>query len=127
MGIVLGLLAAVGYGASDFVAGFGTRKSTAVGVSLAGSSFALAAIALAVPFFGGVGPRPRPMAWGALGGVGGAVGTIALYHGLAHGRMSVVAPLSGVVAAVASVLAGLAFGDRLSGLQAAGVVVAIPA
>jgi drug/metabolite transporter (DMT)-like permease len=117
----------VGYGASDFVAGFGTRRSTAVAVSLAGSTFALGAMLVAVPFFGGSGPSLRPMAWGAAAGLGGVIGTVALYQGLAHGRMSVVAPLSGVISAVAAVLAGLAFGDRLSLAQAAGVIVAIPA
>ncbi len=66
-----------------------------------------------------------------LGGVTGGVGIVALYHGLATGRMGVVAPISGVLAAaipvaLGMVLQGLPGPARLAGmLFALGAVVLV--
>jgi uncharacterized membrane protein len=62
-----------------------------------------------------------------LSGVGSGAGTMALYQGLAVARMSVVATLSGVLAAVLPVIVGLALGNTLSVTAAVGIVIAIPA
>src|SRR6201995_6206145 len=82
---------------------------------------------LAVLIFPGVGPRASAAEWGALSGVGSAVGTLSLYHGLAVGRMTVVATLSGVLTAVVPVIVGLALGNTLGLAAALGIVIAIPA
>jgi drug/metabolite transporter (DMT)-like permease len=55
------------------------------------------------------------------------VGTLSLYQGLAVGRMTVVATLSGVLAAVVPVIVGLALGNSLGFLAALGIAIAIPA
>src|SRR6202035_829329 len=65
--------------------------------------------------------------WGLVSGLGGGVGTLVLYRGLARGQMSVVGPVSAVGAAVVPVAVGLALGERPSLLTAAGVLVALPA
>jgi uncharacterized membrane protein len=49
-------------------------------------------------------PGLSVLGWGVLAGAGAAVGTLALYHGLAVGQMSVAAPLSAVGAAGLPVL-----------------------
>ena len=54
----------------------------------------------------------------------GVIGLAALYSGLAIGPMGVVAPIT-ALSGVVSVCIGLARGDRPSGLQLAGIVVAI--
>ena len=54
-------------------------------------------------------------------------GTLALYRGLAGGRMSVVAPISGVLAAGLPALFGLAIGERPSLAAASGLVLSLPA
>ena len=50
-----------------------------------------------------------------------------LYQGLATGKMSVVAPVTAVLAVVVSVVAGIVLGDRLSLSASLGVVLAIGA
>jgi len=66
-------------------------------------------------------PGPVDVAWSAAAGLMGAVGITALYRGLAVGRMSVVAPVTGVLAASLPVVVGIA----LEGLPKETVLVGI--
>ncbi|HEY9388242.1 MAG TPA: EamA family transporter [Mycobacteriales bacterium] len=126
MAVLLALLAAVSYGSSDFVAGLMTRRSGPLAVLVTGEVAGVVLLAAALPMLGG-SPGVRPLAWGVLAGLGTTVGTMALYRGLGVGRMNVVAPLSGVGAAVLPVLAGVALGERLGALPTVGVLVAVVA
>ncbi|MGA7986847.1 MAG: DMT family transporter [Candidatus Dormiibacterota bacterium] len=65
--------------------------------------------------------------FGALGGLAGAAGVAMLYRGLASGAMSLVAPITGVVAVIVPVAVGVGGGDRPSLLQYAGIVLAVGA
>ena len=47
------------------------------------------------------------LGWSVLGGVLGGIGITALYRGLAVGRMGIVAPVTGVLAALIPVVAGI--------------------
>jgi drug/metabolite transporter (DMT)-like permease len=127
MAVLFALIAAFGYGTGDFAAGMASRRWSSTAVSGAVIAVELACALIGVALFPGHGPSVRALAWGALAGVGGASGTLALYRGLAVGSMTVVATLSAVHAAVVPVLVGLALGNHLGGLAAAGVIVAIPA
>ena len=49
-------------------------------------------------------PTGADLAWGAASGVAGVAGVLWLYKGLAEGRMSVVAPMTGLTAALVPVL-----------------------
>jgi uncharacterized membrane protein len=55
------------------------------------------------------------------------IGLMLLYQGLATGKMSVVAPLTAVLAVVVSAVAGMVIGDRLSVSAFAGVALAMMA
>ncbi|MGH2473898.1 MAG: EamA family transporter, partial [Candidatus Limnocylindrales bacterium] len=55
----------------------------------------------------------------------GAVGISALYRGLAVGRMGIVAPVTGVLAAIIPVIAGIYFEGVPSPLVQVGIVVAV--
>jgi drug/metabolite transporter (DMT)-like permease len=66
-------------------------------------------------------PLPADIPWSLAGGVTGAVGIVALYRGLAIGRMGIVAPVTGVLAAAIPVV----FGVVLQGLPTALVVIGI--
>lgn len=67
-------------------------------------------VALVLAVVGGeTAPLPADVGWAVAGGVAGGIGISALYQGLAVGRMAVVAPITGVLAAVIPVLAGIAF------------------
>ncbi len=127
MGIVLGLAAALLYGGSDFAGGLLSRRLGFVRVSVIGSAVAAALAWVALIVSGGPEPSVRAVAWGLASGLGGGVGTLVLYRGLARGQMSVVGPVSAVGAAVVPVTVGLALGERPSVLAAAGVLVALPA
>jgi drug/metabolite transporter (DMT)-like permease len=80
-----------------------------------------------VVLFGGHGPDFRVVGWGALSGIGSAIGTLALYRGLAVGRMSTVATVSAVLTAVIPVIVGVALGNRLGTAAVIGIVIAVPA
>ncbi len=125
--VVLGLLAAVAYGTSDFAAGLASRRFAPGPVTGVAQALGLITAAAAVLLFPGVGPRAAVLGWGAVSGLGSALGTLSLYHGLSVARMSVVAALSAVLTAVIPGIVGLALGDHLTIGAAAGIVIAIPA
>ncbi|GAB3684946.1 GRP family sugar transporter [Angustibacter aerolatus] len=126
MGALLGLLSALAYGSSDFVAGLAGRRGDPRAVAAVAQPFALVAALLAVVVARPDAPTAPTLWWGLLSGVGSAVGTLALYRGLAVARMSVVAPVSALVSAAGPALVGLLTGDRLSTLAWVGIVVALP-
>ncbi len=126
MAVVLGLLAALAYGTSDFIGGRTTQRSTPWAVVAWGQAVALIGIAIAVPLAPGHFTSSAAL-WGVLAGLGSAIGSIALYRGLSTARMNVVAPLSGVMAAAVPVLVGLATGERPRLLALIGVAVALVA
>jgi drug/metabolite transporter (DMT)-like permease len=123
--IVLALVSALAYGMSDFVGGVLSRRASAWPVAVVGQLSATACTALVAVFVAG-GPGPADFAWAVLAGVGSGCGAGFLYRGLASGRMSVVAPISAVGAAVVPVLAGAAGGERPSLVVWLGMLVALP-
>jgi drug/metabolite transporter (DMT)-like permease len=127
MGILLGLAAAMLYGASDFGGGLLSRTLGSVRVSVIGSAAAAVLTWIALIALGGPEPSVRAIAWGLASGLGGGVGTLVLYRGLARGQMSVVGPVSAVGAAIVPVVVGVAVGERPSMLAVVGVLVALPA
>ena len=66
-------------------------------------------------------PMTTDLVWSLLGGLAGGIGITALYQGLAVGRMGVVAPVTGVIAALIPVTAGIV----LEGIPAPLVLVGI--
>jgi len=127
MGIVLGLVAALLYGSSDFGGGLASRRFGFLQVTVIGSAVATALAWATLILVGGPGPSVRAVAWGLASGLACGAGTLVLYRGLARGQMSVVGPLSAVGAAVVPVAAGVALGERPSILAVAGVLVSLPA
>jgi drug/metabolite transporter (DMT)-like permease len=118
--ILLALGAAVSYGASDFTGGV-LSKTTAVFLVLLISQIVSLAVLLAVLPFWEADYSTQAIAWGATAGAAGVAGASALYRGLSVGRMSVVAPISGVLAAGIPVLVGLWLGERPTPLALMGV------
>ena len=72
-------------------------------------------------------PGPIDLAWCLVAGILGAIGITMLYRGLALGRMGIVAPVTGVLAAVIPVAAGIVLEGLPSLLAAAGIALAIMA
>jgi len=124
--ILLALGSALAYGAADFIAGWLSRRSHYARVAILAQLAAAMGTLLASLVVGGR-PSGPSLAWGALSGLGGGLGTLALYRGLARGRMNVVAPLSGVLAAALPALFGLLLGERPGPAALAGLGLALPA
>lgn len=127
MGIWLALASALSYGTSDFVAGVLSRRAPAVAVACAAQLIATVVVVLAAPFALTGHPTGAALLWGAVAGVGAGLGTAFLYRGFGAGRMSVVAPLSAVMAALLPAIVGIASGERPSVAAVVGMVVALPA
>jgi uncharacterized membrane protein len=127
MAILLGLASAIAFGVSDYLAGVLSRRLDFTLVGLISQVSATALAWASLPWTGGPRPATAALAWGALSGIGGGVGSLALYRGLGRGKMSVVGPLSSVGAAALPALAGIALGDRPSPLAIGGVLLALPA
>jgi drug/metabolite transporter (DMT)-like permease len=125
IGIVLALLAAIGYGAADFLGGAGARRTSTLSIVFVGQltgAVAMLLVALSSPGT----PTPADAGWAVTAGLGSAAGSIFLLRGLSRGRMAVVAPTSAVGAAVLPVLAGLVGGEQPVPLVWTGLVLALP-
>jgi uncharacterized membrane protein len=127
VGVLLGLFAAIAYGASDFAAGVGGRRASSEAIAIMSQPFGLAAAIMGVVVLDAHSPTVGGLTWGALAGLGSGVGTLALYRGLTVGRMSVVAHLSAVLSAALPAIVGVATGDSLSPLRIVGLGLALPA
>jgi uncharacterized membrane protein len=101
---IFGLSAAFAWGAGDFSAGLATKRSavyTVILISHLVSGFIATLLALN---FQEAWPPIDALMWGALAGLSGMLGALALYSGLAHGRMGIVAPLTAVLSALIPIL-----------------------
>ncbi len=127
MAAVLALFSAAIYGAGDFLGGLAARRMPPAAVVLRTNVIGLLGLVVVAPFFAADDVLGRDLALGAGGGIVGGIGVLLLYRGLAVGTMSVVAPITAVLAAVVPVTAGLLDGERPSGLALTGVVVALAA
>ncbi|PID54630.1 MAG: EamA family transporter [Micrococcales bacterium] len=125
--VLLALLAALAYGASDFFGGSLSRRFHYLPVVFLANTSTVLLLAVAVPFAPGSGLSRAAAGWALVAGLGGGGGGLALYRGLARGRMAVVGPVSAVGAALLPVVVGPALGERLSLLAGIGVALALPA
>lgn len=123
--IMFALASAIVFGAGDFCGGAAARRGGSMGVLLV--SLPAGLIPLLVVAAVGGGTRPGALAWGAASGLAGGVGLLVFYRALAQGPMSVIAPVSGLMAAVVPVVVGVAGGDRLSVPAFAGIVLCLVA
>ena len=124
MAILLSLLSSASFGVADFFGGLASRRYALLTVLVISQGAGLAGIAVVVALRG-EGPPGRafvPLALAA--SIVGTVGLAALYHGLAVGLMSVVAPIAGTAAAI-PVVVGALTGEPARNVQYAGIAVAL--
>jgi drug/metabolite transporter (DMT)-like permease len=123
---VFALAAALLYGSADFLGGAATRRAhvlSVLGLSATTGAVIVTAAALLIP-----GPASAAdLAWGACAGIAGALGFMVFYAGLAAGPMSVVAPVTALVATVLPVAAALVDGERPGARVYAGSLACIAA
>jgi drug/metabolite transporter (DMT)-like permease len=123
LAIVLALAASLSYGASDFLAGSQTRRTSLWTVLIVSQVAAVSLMALVVLARGHA--LPEEVLLPALGaGVLAAVSLAAGYQALAIGVMSIIGPILSL-AVVVPLVVGLASGERPSALQLAGMGLAL--
>ncbi|NOX29239.1 MAG: DMT family transporter [Actinobacteria bacterium] len=113
MGAVLALLAALTWGTGDYLGGVATKRQPVVTVAASAQIGGLAVV-MAAAFLIGGSPAWEDLFYPGLGGAAGAVGLLLLYHGLATGTASVVAPITGVMSAAIPTVWGFINGESVS-------------
>lgn len=126
MVIALALGSALTFGAADFWGGLASRRAPSAGVVATAQALSLPVV-LGWCLLSSSSATPADLLWGAASGAAGAAGVLLLYKGLADGRMSVVAPLTGLVAAALPVIASPLLGEVPSALALVGIVIALAA
>lgn len=126
MSVLFALIAAIGWGSSDFAAGHASRRSSAVSVVIL-THFAAVVALVVVSVLPGQGGSPTltDLTWGLAAGLGGGFGAMLLFRGLGRGSMAVVAPITATGAASIPVFAGVLQGDPITPLSVGGVVLAL--
>ena len=100
------------YGAGDFTGGLATRRAATLPVIVLSQLSGLILLVILLPFLPAASPSRADLLWGALAGLTGGAGVALLYHGLAIGRMAVVAPTTAVCAVAIPVIVSVALGER---------------
>lgn len=121
----LALLSSLGWGTSDFLAGFAARRLPAQFVTaltqIAGMATMFAAVALTHP-----DPTSRDSLLGVAAGIVGPIGLLLLYRGLSLGPMNVAAPTAAVTSTATAVAGGIVLrGEALTGLTLLGGITAV--
>lgn len=124
--VLAAAMAAVLYGASDFLSGLAARSASVRGTAVLVQASALLAFVLALPLASVRDwPSPHGFLWAVVGGASSAVASLVYFRGLAKGTMGMVALVVGVLTIVLPVAVGMAWGEHVSGLALAGIAGAI--
>ena len=121
MAIFLAVLCALSYGSGDFFGGLASKRIHPLGVGWVAHGLVVGPITLAAMFVGSAQFDRADIFWGSGGGLSGAFGLLLLYFGLGRGPMSVVAPITALVAAAFPVVFGAIRGERPATLQWVGI------
>jgi drug/metabolite transporter (DMT)-like permease len=129
MGILLGLVTALCWGAADMFARFATRRIGTFRTMLYMQLCGFCLLTLVMPRLGGWGhlfdgSGWQPWAWGILAGILNTSSTLALYRSFEIGKLSIVAPISACYPVLTMLLSALT-GERLTPLRLFGLVLTI--
>lgn len=102
--ILLGLLSALTWGAADFGGGLASKRTNSYGVVIGSHTISLSAFLLLALLLKEPVPPLRDWLFGTAAGLAGGIGLMLLYRALAEGKMSIVAPVSALVAAAIPVI-----------------------
>jgi len=126
MGILLGLLTALAWGGSDFIARFATQRVGTLRTMLYMQATGLVLLTIFLPWLGGWGHLAdgsgwRPWAWGLLAGGINACATLTFYRAFEIGKIAVVAPVSASYPALTLLISWMS-GEHLTLVRVAGIV-----
>jgi len=127
IGALFGVIAAFSWGGGDFLGGLASRRLPTFLVVASSQAVALALLIPVALIAGGIPPSGTALLTTAFAGVVGGTGVLSLYHGFAHGRISIVASIAGTLAALIPVGVSIAEGEVPTLLRLFGFVAAIVA
>jgi drug/metabolite transporter (DMT)-like permease len=125
--VVFGLASAVAWGAGDFGGGWTGRRAPVLGIAIGVDLLGTILMVGVAVVTGEPVPGAATLGLAALAGVLAVAGILGLYTGLAVGRMGVVAPVTGVIAATLPVIVGLVAQGWPGTEVVAGIVLALAA
>lgn len=125
IGALFGVFAAFSWGGGDFLGGLASRRLPTFFVVATSQAAALALLIPVALIAGGAPPSGSALITTAIAGVVGGTGVLSLYHGFAHGRISIVASIAGTLAALIPVGVSIAQGEVPSLLRLFGFFMAI--
>jgi drug/metabolite transporter (DMT)-like permease len=102
--IFFGLASAFSWGAGDFSGGLASKRSSAFSVVVISQLVSLLVLILIASLISEGTNTVKDLVIGGIAGVCGAAGLVALYAGLARGPMGIIAPVTGLIAALVPVL-----------------------
>jgi drug/metabolite transporter (DMT)-like permease len=124
--MVFALVAALGYGLSDFLGGLASRRTHVLRVVLVTYPVGLLGLLVAAPIAGGqLGGVDLLIA--AASGVANGLAIIWFYSALASGPMNVVSPLTALLVAALPLAFGLVTGEQLGAIAIGGALLAVVA
>jgi drug/metabolite transporter (DMT)-like permease len=112
---------------ADFGGGITSRRAPVLGVALLVQPVGLVAALTVALARGEPAPDGGAIILALVAGVAGATGLVNLYHGLAVGRMGVVAPVTGLLAATLPVVAGIVWDGFPAPIVLAGIALGLVA
>lgn len=124
LAIALALGASLTWGCGDFLGGLKSRTLHVLTVLALSQLAGLVAVLVWLAVSGDAFPGWETPALAAAGGVAGCLGLVTLYRGMALGAMGIVAPVSGLAAAVPFTV-GIVSGERPGAIQIGGILLAL--
>lgn len=121
------LCGAVFYGLADFSGGYASKRLPPWGVMAWSQTIGLVVLVFGLFLFPAEEVTRGDIGWGALAGIGGAIGLGLLYRSLAEGTMAIVSPVAAATTAALPVIVDISTGGDLSGVATVGVAVALVA
>jgi len=127
IGVILAALSAASYGAADFSGAWASSDNESTLVTVLVQLVSLLSLIVLVVVLGHTTFKAGDMAWGALAGLGVALGLAVFYKALAIGPMPTAASLTALYSAGIPVATGLLLGDRPDLVTMVGIVLAVSA
>lgn len=126
MPVALASTSAVAYGISDYLGGVASRRARALRVVSVAYPVSIVLVGVAALVAGGA-PTPAGLGWGVASGLASGAAVWTFYVALSRGPMSVISPITAILAAAGPLAFGLAAGERPGSAAMAGMAVALVA
>ena len=126
MPVALASTSAVAYGISDYLGGVASRRARVLRVVSVSYPLSIVLVGVAALVAGG-SPTWVGLGWGLASGLASGVAVWSFYLSLSRGPMSVISPITAVLAAAVPLAFGLAAGERPAPAAGAGMALALVA